>query len=87
MLMDIYIKYPNAVNQTPACWWQISKEGFGVVLSIQAIKSPKIKYEMVKRFFDEGYWHITWQHATTLKLKWRLSRRYLKLKSLLKYKT
>ncbi|HGJ5884200.1 hypothetical protein [Arsenophonus sp.] len=56
-------------------------------MSIQAIKSPKIKYEMVKRFFGEGYWHITWQHATTLKLKWRLSRRYLKLKSLLKYKT
>lgn len=87
MLMDIYKKYPNAVNQTPAYWWQIGKEGFGVVLSIQAIESPKIKYEMVKRFFDEGYWQITWQNATTLKLKWRLSRRYLKLKSLLKYKS
>ncbi|HGJ5876680.1 MAG TPA: hypothetical protein ACHBX0_10175 [Arsenophonus sp.] len=38
-------------------------------------------------YLDEGYWRITRQHATTLKLKWRLSRRYLPLKSLLKYKS
>ncbi|HGJ5876055.1 MAG TPA: hypothetical protein ACHBX0_06235 [Arsenophonus sp.] len=79
MLMDIYQKYPNAVNQTSANWWQIGKEGFGVVLSIQAIKSLEIKYEMVKCFFDERYWRITWQHVTTLKLKWRLGRCYLPL--------
>ncbi|MTC73120.1 glycosyltransferase [Providencia sp. wls1919] len=83
MLMDIYKRHPEEVKQAPACLWQIGKEGLGVVLALLAIKSPETQKQMVQLFFDKGYWDIVWKHATTLKLKWRLIRRYSKLKAII----
>ncbi|HEQ1859248.1 TPA: glycosyltransferase [Providencia alcalifaciens] len=83
MLMDIYKRHPEEVKQAPACLWQVGKEGLGVVLALLAIKSPETQKQMVQLFFDKGYWDIVWKHATTLKLKWRLIRRYSKLKAVI----
>ncbi|HHR5901959.1 TPA: glycosyltransferase [Providencia alcalifaciens] len=83
MLMDIYQRHPEEVKQAPACLWQVGKEGLGVVLALLAIKSPETQKQMVQLFFDKGYWDIVWKHATTLKLKWRLIRRYSKLKAII----
>lgn len=83
MLMDIYKRHPEEVKQAPACLWQVGKEGLGVVLALLAIKSPETQKQMVQLFFDKGYWDIVWKHATTLKLKWRLIRRYSKLKAII----
>ncbi|MTC29535.1 glycosyltransferase [Providencia alcalifaciens] len=83
MLMDIYKRHPEEVKQAPACLWQVGKEGLGVVLALLAIKSPETQKQMVQLFFDKGYWDIVWKHATTLKLKWRLIRRYSKLKTII----
>lgn len=83
MLMDIYKRHPEEVKQAPACLWQVGKEGLGVVLALLAIKSPEMQKQMVQLFFDKGYWDIVWKHATTLKLKWRLIRRYSKLKAII----
>ena len=81
--MDIYKRHPEEVKQAPACLWQVGKEGLGVVLALLAIKSPETQKQMVQLFFDKGYWDIVWKHATTLKLKWRLIRRYSKLKAII----
>ncbi|WPA92678.1 glycosyltransferase [Providencia zhijiangensis] len=83
MLMDIYKRHPEEVKQAPACLWQVGKEGLGVVLALLAIKSPETQKQMIQLFFDKGYWDIVWKHATTLKLKWRLIRRYSKLKAII----
>lgn len=83
VLMDIYKRHPEEVKQAPACLWQVGKEGLGVVLALLAIKSPETQKQMVQLFFDKGYWDIVWKHATTLKLKWRLIRRYSKLKAII----
>ncbi|MTC14230.1 glycosyltransferase [Providencia alcalifaciens] len=83
MLMDIYKRHPEEVKQAPACLWQVGKEGLGVILALLAIKSPETQKQMVQLFFDKGYWDIVWKHATTLKLKWRLIRRYSKLKAII----
>ncbi|SUC25696.1 putative glycosyl transferase [Providencia rustigianii] len=85
MLLAIYQRYPEHVKQAPACLWQVGKEGLGVVQALLAIKSPEIQKQMVQMFFDKGYWEIVWKHATTLKLKWRLIRRYSKLKAIIKH--
>lgn len=84
MLLAIYKRYPEQVKQAPACLWQVGKEGLGITQALLAIQSPQIQKEMVQIFFDKGYWDIVWQHATTIKLKWRLIRRYSKLKAILK---
>lgn len=84
MLLDIYQRYPEQVKQAPACLWQVGKEGLGVTQALLAIQSPTTQKEMVQQFFDKGYWEIVWTHATTLKLKWRLIRRYKKLKEIIK---
>lgn len=84
MLLAIYQRYPEQVKQAPACIWQVGKEGLGIIQALLAIKSPEIRKDMVQQFFDKGYWEIIWKHATTVKLKWRLIRRYTKLKDVLK---
>lgn len=82
MLMAIYQRYPDQVKQAPACLWQIGKEGLGVILAIMSIESPELKRQMARKFLDNGYWDIVWRNATSLKLRWRLIRRYLPLKKL-----
>ncbi|UDG80562.1 hypothetical protein GFV14_00014 [Candidatus Hartigia pinicola] len=84
MLLDIYKRYPKQVKQSPACLWQIGKEGLGVVQAILSIKSPEIQRNMSRFFFEQGYWNIIWSHATTIMLKWRLIRRYFHLKAIIK---
>ncbi|WP_140182513.1 glycosyltransferase [Providencia stuartii] len=81
MLLAIYKRYPEQVKQAPACLWQVGKEGLGVIQAILAIKSPEIQREMAQKFIESGYWDVVWSHATTIKLKWRLIRRYTKLKA------
>lgn len=81
MLLAIYKRYPEQVKQAPACLWQVGKEGLGVIQAILAIKSPEIQRDMSRKFIESGYWDIVWSHATTIKLKWRLIRRYSKLKA------
>lgn len=84
MLLDIYKRYPEQVKLAPASLWQVGKEGLGVIQALLAIKSPEIQRDMTRKFFDEGYWDVVWSHATTIKLKWRLIRRYTKLKAIIK---
>ena len=84
MLLDIYRRYPAEVKQAPACLWQIGKEGLGVILSIMSIESPETKRQMATLFFEKGYWGVVWSHATSIKLRWRLIRRYSRLKALTK---
>ena len=84
MLLAIYKRYPEQVKQAPACLWQVGKEGLGIIQALLSIKSPETQKEMVKQFFDKGYWEVVWNHATSIKLKWRLIRRYSKLKAILK---
>lgn len=81
MLLAIYKRYPEQVKQAPACLWQVGKEGLGVIQAILAIKSPETQRDMSRNFIESGYWDVVWSHATTIKLKWRLIRRYSKLKA------
>ncbi|EOD6328768.1 glycosyltransferase [Providencia stuartii] len=84
MLLDIYKRYPKQVEQAPACLWQVGKEGLGITQAILAIKSPETQRDVARMFFEKGYWDVIWSHATTIKLKWRLIRRYTKLKAIAK---
>ncbi|HBH8227554.1 TPA: glycosyltransferase, partial [Raoultella ornithinolytica] len=33
-----------------------------------------------KEFFDRGIWRLIWKNARTFRLRWRLGRRYLRIK-------
>ncbi|ELX8379111.1 glycosyltransferase [Providencia vermicola] len=84
MLLDIYKRYPEQVKQAPSCLWQVGKEGLGITQALLSIQSPEIQRDMTRMFFEKGYWNVIWSHATTVKLKWRLIRRYSKLKAIAK---
>lgn len=84
MLAEINQRYPHLVSQAPACYWQIGKEGLGIVLTLLAIKSPATRREMAQEFFSRDKWRQTWRHAHDFRLRWRLLRRYFRLKAALK---
>ena len=35
---------------------------------------------IIKEFFDRGIWRLIWKNARTFRLRWRLGRRYLRIK-------
>ncbi|MCF2897024.1 hypothetical protein LZ597_19715, partial [Klebsiella pneumoniae] len=34
----------------------------------------------LNEFFDRGIWRLIWKNACTFRLRWRLGRRYLRIK-------
>ncbi|WP_311752240.1 glycosyltransferase [Proteus columbae] len=83
MLDAINQKHKEVTQNINACYWQIAKEGLGIIHSIVAIQSIEIKKQIVKEFFDRGTWTLIWKNAKDLRLRWRLGRRYFKLKRIL----
>lgn len=84
MLNDINQRHADVAKQIPACHWQISKEGLGILHTISEIESPEVKQEIVRELFDRGIWSLIWDNAKDLRLRWRLARRYPRLKAILK---
>lgn len=83
MLDAINQKHKKVAQNINACYWQIAKEGLGIIHSIVAIQSIEIKKQIIKEFFDRGIWTLIWKNAKDLRLRWRLGRRYFKLKRIL----
>ena len=86
MLDAINIKHEQIAKNINACYWQIAKEGLGIIHSINCIQSSEIKGQMVQELFDRGIWALIWKNAKDFRLRWRLGRRYFKLRKLLNNK-
>jgi len=84
MLDAINKRYPEQVKRAPACQWQIAKEGLGILHSINNIEDSAKKREITQELFDRGIWSMIWQNARGLRQRWRLGRRYFRLKKLVK---
>ncbi|WP_337137502.1 hypothetical protein [Morganella morganii] len=84
MLNDINQRHADVAQQIPACYWQISKEGLGILHTISEIESPEVKQAMVRELFERGIWSLIRDNAKDLRLCWRLARRYPRLKAILK---
>lgn len=82
MLDAINNKHKNVAKNIKACYWQIAKEGLGIIHSIGEIQSIEIKKQMINELFDRGIWALIWRNAKNFKLRWRLGRRYFKLKKI-----
>lgn len=83
MLDSINQKHKKVAKNINACHWQIAKEGLGIIHSIDSIQSNDIKKKIINEFFDRGIWSLIWQNAKNIKLRWRLGRRYFRLKKIL----
>ena len=83
MLDAINQRHAEIAKTINACYWQIAKEGLGIIHSIDAISSPETKKQIVKVFFERGIWALIWKNAKDFRLKWRLGRRYFRLKKIL----
>ena len=83
MLDAINQKHKEVSQNINACYWQIAKEGLGIIHSIGSIQSIEVKKQIVKEFFDRGIWSLIWNNAKDFRLRWRLGRRYFKLKRIL----
>ncbi|MDA3135275.1 glycosyltransferase [Atlantibacter subterranea] len=83
MLNDINHRYPEQVKRVPSCHWQIAKEGLGILHSINNIEDPAKKREITQELFDRGIWSMIWKNARGFKLRWRLGRRYFRLKKII----
>ncbi|ALR78637.1 glycosyltransferase [[Enterobacter] lignolyticus] len=84
MLEAINQRYPEAVKRVPGCHWQIAKEGLGILHSINNIGDINKKREITRELFERGIWTLIWKNARGFKLRWRLGRRYFRLKKLIK---
>lgn len=84
MLDAINQRYPEQVKRVPGCHWQIAKEGLGILHSINNIEDLAKKREITQELFDRGIWSMIWKNARGLRLRWRLGRRYFRLKKLVK---
>lgn len=80
MLNTINLRYPEQVKRVPACQWQIAKEGLGILHSINNIDDPAKRKEITQELFDRGIWQMIWHNARGLRQRWRLGRRYFRLK-------
>jgi hypothetical protein len=40
----------------------------------------KRKNIIISEFFDRGIWRLIWTNASSLRLRWRLGRRYFRIK-------
>ncbi|MGA5657760.1 glycosyltransferase [Rahnella contaminans] len=83
MLDDINHRYQEKVAKIPACKWQIAKEGLGILHTVDKIKDPALKKKLVEEIFQQGVWNLMWRNANTFRLRWRLGRRYFKLRKLI----
>ena len=83
MLDAINKRYPEQVKRVPACRWQIAKEGLGILHSINNIEDMAKKREITRELFDRGIWTLIWQNARGFRQRWRLGRRYFRLKKIL----
>ncbi|WP_100158884.1 glycosyltransferase [Proteus columbae] len=83
MLDAINQKHKKVAQNINACYWQIAKEGLGIIHSIGYIQSIEVKKQIVKELFDRGIWSLIWRNAKDFRLRWRLGRRYFKLKRIL----
>lgn len=83
MLDAINKKHNNVAKNINACYWQIAKEGLGIIHSIGSIQCIELKKQMVKTLFERGIWSLIWKNAKDFRLRWRLGRRYFKLKKIL----
>lgn len=84
MLDAINRRYPEQVKRVPACQWQIAKEGLGILHEINNIDDLAKKREITQELFDRGIWSMIWQNARGFRQRWRLGRRYFRLKKLVK---
>ncbi|NUL37892.1 glycosyltransferase [Kosakonia sacchari] len=84
MLDAINRRYPEQVKRVPACQWQIAKEGLGILHEINNIDDLAKKREITQELFDRGIWSMIWQNARGFRQRWRLGRRYFRLKKLIK---
>lgn len=84
MLDAINRRYPKQVKRVPACQWQIAKEGLGILHEINNIDDLAKKCEITQELFDRGIWSMIWQNARGFRQRWRLGRRYFRLKKLIK---
>ena len=80
MLEAINQRYPDKVRHITACRWQIAKEGLGIIHTFDSMKDESKKHVIIKEFFDRGIWRLIWKNACTFRLRWRLGRRYLRIK-------
>ena len=63
-----------------ACRWQIAKEGLGIIHTFDEMKDEAKKRIIISEFFDRGIWRLIWTNASSLRLRWRLGRRYFRIK-------
>lgn len=84
LLNAINERYPEQVKRVPACHWQIAKEGLGILHSINNIENPDKKREITHELFERGIWEMIWRNARGFKQRWRLGRRYFRLKKIYK---
>ncbi|AMO46551.1 Glycosyltransferase involved in cell wall bisynthesis [Kosakonia oryzendophytica] len=80
MLEAINQRYAAKAKQISACRWQIAKEGLGIIHTFDCMKDEEKKRIIINEFFDRGIWRLIWKNACTLRLRWRLGRRYFRLK-------
>lgn len=80
MLDAINQRYPEQSRRIPGCHWQIAKEGLGIIHTFDNMKDEQKKAMIVREFFERGIWTMIWKNAGTLRLRWRLGRRYFRLK-------
>ncbi|MBA1586033.1 hypothetical protein G9H29_16315 [Klebsiella pneumoniae] len=45
-----------------------------------SMKDESKKHVIINEFFDRGIWRLIWKNACTFRLRWRLGRRYLRIK-------
>lgn len=83
MLDDINRRYADKARHIAACRWQIAKEGLGILHTFDRIQDPQKKKIIVQEFFDRGIWRLIWNSASDLRLRWRIARRYPRLKKAL----
>ncbi|MGQ3905183.1 glycosyltransferase [Mixta calida] len=83
MLDDINRRHIEQTRSIRACRWQIAKEGLGIIHTFDNMQDPQKKSLIIKEFFDSGSWALIWRNAQDLRLRWRLSRRYLRLRKVL----
>ena len=84
LLNAINERYPEQVKRVPACHWQIAKEGLGILHSINNIENADKKREITRELFDRGIWEMIWRNARGFRQRWRLGRRYFRLKNIVK---
>ncbi|TCC00831.1 glycosyltransferase [Kosakonia quasisacchari] len=80
MLEAINQRYADKVKNIPACYWQIAKEGLGIIHTFDNMKDEEKKTMIISEFFEKGIWKLIWKNAKSLRLRWRLGRRYFRLK-------